>query len=202
MDIGSIHTRPEQVDFSNASTAIAERQYDRGVLKVHHEALMPFSSHPHPRPDRIQPNTPLRSKPGPSARKRWCGLSLLLLPPLLMSCALALASEAAVKVDAAAEIKARVERLLASRKIPRYSIGIKVAALTDGKTLYTLNGDKPFAPASTMKILTMATALERLGPAFRWKTEVWRNGVIEDGVLKGNLFVKGFGNPHFMEEDM
>jgi serine-type D-Ala-D-Ala carboxypeptidase/endopeptidase (penicillin-binding protein 4) len=167
---------------------------------VHRDVLIQFGNPNNLRPALIQPDMPARSTHGNHARKRLCGWSLLFLPSLLMFCAFA--AEAAVKADPAIEVKARVDRLLASRRIPRYSIGIKVVALTNGKTLYTLNADKPFAPASTMKIVTMAAALERLGPAFRWKTEVWRDGVVEDGVLKGNLIVKGFGNPHFMEEDM
>jgi D-alanyl-D-alanine carboxypeptidase/D-alanyl-D-alanine-endopeptidase (penicillin-binding protein 4) len=53
-----------------------------------------------------------------------------------------------------------------------------------------------------MKMVTMAVALERLGGNFRWKTEIWHDGIIHDGILNGNLYIKGYGNPNFQEEDM
>lgn len=140
-----------------------------------------------------------RSIPASTASPRRATVQRRLLILLVL---LSVAAQVAFSVDAAADVKARVDRLLAARRVPRSSIGIQVIALTDGKPLYTLNAAKQFAPASTLKIVTMAAALERLGAAFRWKTEVWRDGVVEDGILKGNLYIKGCGNPHFMEEDM
>ena len=55
--------------------------------------------------------------------------------------------------------------------------------------------DVPMIPASSLKLVTVAAALDRLGPEFRLKTELRRTGVIEDGVLVGDLVVVGRGDP-------
>jgi D-alanyl-D-alanine carboxypeptidase/D-alanyl-D-alanine-endopeptidase (penicillin-binding protein 4) len=46
-----------------------------------------------------------------------------------------------------------------------------------------------------MKLLTTYAALETLGPAYRWKTEAYLDGKLENGVLQGNLVFKGYGDP-------
>jgi D-alanyl-D-alanine carboxypeptidase/D-alanyl-D-alanine-endopeptidase (penicillin-binding protein 4) len=50
-------------------------------------------------------------------------------------------------------------------------------------------------PASVMKLVTTYAALEMLGPAYRWKTEAYADGTLRDGVLEGNLVLKGYGDP-------
>ena len=56
-------------------------------------------------------------------------------------------------------------------------------------------------PASVMKLLTTYSALEVLGPAYRWKTEVFTHGVKENGRLKGDLIFKGYGDPKITVEE-
>jgi len=56
-------------------------------------------------------------------------------------------------------------------------------------------------PASVMKLVTTYAALEKLGPAYRWKTEVYRDGEVRSGVLRGNLILKGYGDPNFQVQD-
>lgn len=103
---------------------------------------------------------------------------------------------------AAKDVKSKIESLLHVRHALKSGVGIKVVSLQDGTVLYSLNNQRGYAPASTMKIVTMALALEKLGENFRWKTEVWADGPVQNGVLQGNLYVKGYGNPHFLEPDM
>ncbi len=50
-------------------------------------------------------------------------------------------------------------------------------------------------PASVIKLATTYAALERLGPAYRWKTEAYASGALQDGVLEGDLVLKGGGDP-------
>ena len=102
----------------------------------------------------------------------------------------------------AVDVKSKIESLLKIRHVQRASLGIKVVSLYDGSVIYSLNNEKNFSPASTMKIVTMALALEKLGADFRWKTEVWIDGPVEDGTLQGSLYVKGYGNPLFQEADI
>ena len=80
-------------------------------------------------------------------------------------------------------------------KIPLGSVGIVVQEVDAKKTIIDLNGSQAMNPASTMKLLTTFSALEILGPAYRWKTDVYLDGKLENGVLQGNLVFKGFGDP-------
>src|SRR5205823_117054 len=60
-----------------------------------------------------------------------------------------------------------------------------------GETLYSRNADKLFMPASNMKLLTGTTALTQLGPDYRWTTTLFARGPVRDGVLDGDLVVRG-----------
>jgi len=55
-------------------------------------------------------------------------------------------------------------------------------------------------PASNMKIMTTAAALNVLGSQFTFKTEIYHTGSIQNGILKGDLYVKGYGDPLFVSE--
>lgn len=63
--------------------------------------------------------------------------------------------------------------------------------------IFTLNETKHLKPASTMKILTAGAALEFLGTNFEFKTELLTDGVIQNHVLKGSVFIKAGGDPTF-----
>ena len=60
--------------------------------------------------------------------------------------------------------------------------------------------DQPVNPASLMKLFTTFAALELLGPAWTWATPVWLQGKLSDGVLDGNLVIKGSGDPKLVME--
>jgi D-alanyl-D-alanine carboxypeptidase/D-alanyl-D-alanine-endopeptidase (penicillin-binding protein 4) len=66
--------------------------------------------------------------------------------------------------------------------------------------LLALAADEPRQPASVIKILTTLAALEELGPAYRWKTEIWATGPVRDGILDGDLHIKGYGDPYLVIE--
>lgn len=55
-------------------------------------------------------------------------------------------------------------------------------------------------PASTMKLLTTWAALKTLGPSWTWDTQVWTRGEIREGVLQGDLILKGYGDPFLVYE--
>ncbi len=76
--------------------------------------------------------------------------------------------------------------------------GAMVVSLTRGDTLFSREADTPLLPASTMKMYTAALALDRLGPDWRFRTEVLRDGALDaDGTLRGNLVMRGDGDPAF-----
>lgn len=64
-----------------------------------------------------------------------------------------------------------------------------------GDTLASVNPDKRMIPASNVKVITTGAALRQLGPDFRFKTSLAYSGTIEDGVLDGNLYIIGGGDP-------
>lgn len=75
--------------------------------------------------------------------------------------------------------------------------GIKVMDLSNGEVLYERNPERPLTPASNMKIYTTAAALDLLGPDFRYETDLYYRGKIEGETLKGDLFIRGSGDPSF-----
>lgn len=100
-----------------------------------------------------------------------------------------------------AELPLPVSEALKNTSIPAGSVAIFVQPVNADSPTVTHNADKPMNPASVMKLVTTYAALEKLGPAYRWKTEVYRDGEVRNGVLLGNLILKGYGDPNFQPED-
>ncbi len=66
----------------------------------------------------------------------------------------------------------------------------------EGKNvLYALRPDEPMAPASNMKLLTTAAALDELGKDFRFTTRLFTEGPVREGVLEGDLLLVAGGDP-------
>ena len=62
--------------------------------------------------------------------------------------------------------------------------------------------DQPMNPASVMKLVTTTAALDLLGPAHTWRTPVWVDGPVVNGVLKGNVIIQGQGDPKLVLEKL
>jgi serine-type D-Ala-D-Ala carboxypeptidase/endopeptidase (penicillin-binding protein 4) len=86
--------------------------------------------------------------------------------------------------------------------VPDNKVGIYVREVGAVKPLLSVNPQLAFNPASTIKLVTTWLALEELGPAYTWPTDVHLDGELRDGVLQGNLIIKGFGDPYFITESM
>lgn len=83
-----------------------------------------------------------------------------------------------------------------SNRIRSGQFGIMVVSLTKGDTLFSRNAGTPLLPASTMKMLTTAVALDRLGPEYQFSTDVLYDGTLDaDGTIHGNVYLKGDGDP-------
>ena len=108
------------------------------------------------------------------------------------------AASAAVADDN--ELPASVRSVLQVRDLPDDSLSIYVEDLQTGEVLLRWRDDEPRNPASTVKLLTTLVALDTLGPAYRWKTDVYANGEIVDDKLEGDLLLKGYGDPFLVTE--
>lgn len=115
---------------------------------------------------------------------RKLAIAGLLLP-------LALPLHAAVN----SSLPAKVQQSLKANKISSQSLSVVTLPLTGPGTSTFFNADVSVNPASTMKLVTTFAALELLGPTHQWKTEFYSDGPLKDGVLHGNLFLKGGGDP-------
>lgn len=97
-----------------------------------------------------------------------------------------------------------LEKVVKSYGIPKDRLGLYVVDLNEipNKVVFSLNGDKLMVPASLSKILTAITALKRFGPSYRLQTNLWTSAKIEGKTLKGDLILKGGGDPGFVSESM
>ncbi|ODS87583.1 MAG: D-alanyl-D-alanine carboxypeptidase/D-alanyl-D-alanine-endopeptidase [Cytophagaceae bacterium SCN 52-12] len=75
------------------------------------------------------------------------------------------------------------------------TLGVSITSGATTETLIGVNTDQSLPPASTLKLVTTAAALEVLGENFTFETYLEHDGVLSDGVLKGNLYIRGTGDP-------
>lgn len=94
----------------------------------------------------------------------------------------------------------RLDYIFKDDKLKNTKLGVAVYSLTRGEPLYGLNADEALSAASAIKILTSYTALKKLGNDFTFKTQIFTDGRIQNGVLKGNLYLKGGGDPALVTE--
>lgn len=90
---------------------------------------------------------------------------------------------------------------MARAGLPDSALGLYVARV-DGQVLIESNAQAAFNPASVMKLVTTGAALDKLGPTFQWKTEAYATGGLADGVLHGDLIIKGSGDPKLVLENL
>lgn len=106
------------------------------------------------------------------------------------------AQNAAVST-AAGRFAQRAEQLVETTPVDKGEWGLLVVDAATGETLYEKNADKYFVPASNMKLLTTALALDKLGADYRFRTTIETNGKLtEDGTLRGDLLLVGRGDPN------
>jgi D-alanyl-D-alanine carboxypeptidase/D-alanyl-D-alanine-endopeptidase (penicillin-binding protein 4) len=94
------------------------------------------------------------------------------------------------------ELQLKIRQVLSRPSLQRCRIGIKIVSLDTGKIIFDEDSTKYFMPASNMKNFTVATALEKLTPNFRFVTSVYApSAPDQDGLIKGDLIVFGRGDP-------
>jgi D-alanyl-D-alanine carboxypeptidase/D-alanyl-D-alanine-endopeptidase (penicillin-binding protein 4) len=95
---------------------------------------------------------------------------------------------------------ADLDKLLQSELPANCEISCQIADLDSGRTLMEKNPNLPLTPASTLKVVTSASALHEMGPEYKFLTNVYADDIKAGSV--GNLFVKGHGDPHLVTEEL
>ena len=111
-------------------------------------------------------------------------------------------SRAATAATESRALPRSVDAALARNNVPRDALVAWVQDVDATRPRLAWQADKAVNPASLMKLVTTYAGLELLGPAFTWSTAVWLQGTVADGVLTGNLVVKGNGDPKLVLERM
>ncbi len=116
----------------------------------------------------------------------------------------ALGVVAAAPPAAAQPLPPGVDAALAQAGIPRSALVAVVREVDAAAPLVAWQSTRPVNPASLMKLLTTGAALDRLGPAWTWRTPVWLTGRIAEpgprGVLAGDVVIRGSGDPSLVLE--
>jgi len=107
-------------------------------------------------------------------------------------------------------LPAEVTRELTQAGVPREAVSVLVTPLTSmpGEAdagpqphpRLSYQADRPMHPASVIKLVTTYAALELLGPDFTWTNRVYVDGPVVDGVLQGDLVLRGSGDPKLVLE--
>lgn len=102
-----------------------------------------------------------------------------------------------------AELRQRLDQILTDPALAHALAGIKIVSLRTGETLYEHDADILAHPASNQKLLTSATALSLLGPAYIFRTSAACDSAAQiDSVLAGDLYLIGRGNPDLTDKDL
>jgi len=115
--------------------------------------------------------------------------------------AAALMLAALFTAPALSQVPEPVARALARAGIPEGATALYVHEIGAARPVLAAGADRPMNPASTIKLLTTYAALELLGPAYTWTTEAYAAGALKDGVLAGDLVLRGQGDPKMTLEN-
>lgn len=135
------------------------------------------------------------SRPSPALAgfPRAAALLLALVALSLPACA--------QRVAPADPLPPTVARALQRAQVPASALSAYVVALDDrGDVRLRHQAGEPVNPASVMKLVTSYAALDLLGSSHTWTTRFLTDGVIDNGALRGNLYVRGGGDPKLVIE--
>jgi len=100
----------------------------------------------------------------------------------------------------ASDLPLPVQNALNHRKLPHDTLSLFVQDLDSGEVVLNWQDDVPRNPGSTIKLLTTLVALDVLGPTYRWETNIYALGKVENGTLIGDLLIEGHGDPFLVTE--
>ncbi len=118
-----------------------------------------------------------------------------LLPAVLLAAASVSAARPA-SLAAQPAPNARIQAVMNRPEFAHAHWGMEFYDIASGKVLMSVNGERLFVPGSTTKVVTMATAMQTLGPDHRFRTRVYRTGPIKDGIVQGDIVLVASGDPN------
>ena len=99
-------------------------------------------------------------------------------------------------------VQARLDSLASDTLLRRTQLGLMVYDLAADSVIYSYGGQQTLRPASTMKLLTSVTALDLLGSRYDYRTSLYYQGRMADGVLEGDVWLVGGMDPLFDDTDL
>jgi D-alanyl-D-alanine carboxypeptidase/D-alanyl-D-alanine-endopeptidase (penicillin-binding protein 4) len=123
---------------------------------------------------------------------RWSAAALIV----------ALCASPAAVGQRVAQLPEPVAAALKAANVPTNAVGISVVPLQAAGIGLSLNETVPMNPASTMKLVTTLAGLEILGPQYVWRTEALATAPLNQGVLEGDLYLRGSGDPRLVIEHL
>jgi D-alanyl-D-alanine carboxypeptidase/D-alanyl-D-alanine-endopeptidase (penicillin-binding protein 4) len=98
-------------------------------------------------------------------------------------------------VTSAQPLPKNVSDLLQRYRISTSTVSLEIRDIASNRRLVDVNSKVERNPASVIKLLTTLAALDILGPSYTWETDYLADGEVRNGVLKGNMVVRGGGDP-------
>ncbi|HIP29151.1 MAG TPA: D-alanyl-D-alanine carboxypeptidase/D-alanyl-D-alanine-endopeptidase [Sulfurovum sp.] len=96
-----------------------------------------------------------------------------------------------------------IETFIKKSTIPKKDMSIYIKEVgKQGKTIVSLNADTTRTPASVIKVMTTYAAVLKLGFDYRFPTKFYTMGRLKNGVLHGDMYIKGFGDPTLKSKDL
>lgn len=96
-------------------------------------------------------------------------------------------------------LKTSIDHILLDSRIKNASVSVTIRKASNGEIVYQRYADKKVTPASSLKLLTSAAALDTLGENYRFSTSVLTDGRVKNGILTGNLYLRGQGDPTLLK---
>ncbi|MFF2753236.1 D-alanyl-D-alanine carboxypeptidase/D-alanyl-D-alanine-endopeptidase [Psychrobacillus sp. NPDC058041] len=96
-------------------------------------------------------------------------------------------------------LKNTIDNIMQDSRMRNASTSVTIRKATTGDVVYQYYADKEITPASSLKLLTGAAALDMLGENYRFSTAVLTDGKVKNGTLNGNLYLRGQGDPTLLK---
>lgn len=169
---------------------------------------VPYRLHAYISSFRFFRSRPVPCRPGGARRHGWHLLALALfccaaLPISSAPAAARLPHRAAHHAaPMSGPLPGSVALALQRAGVPLSAISVVVERVGDPQPVLALNAGQPMSPASAMKLVTTWAGLSILGVDYSWRTTAYADGSVANGVLHGNLYVRGTGDPKLVPEEL